>query len=128
MTKLMEVLGTPAPATIGGQPFTLSPLTLADMAQLQRAAKLWVKGKAQRRLAFLADLGAATAEATAEVVKLSRELLEGDADTRYLVTPGGQACILSLSLATRHPDMTPEKVAGTVPYAQAWRWSPRSTA
>lgn len=107
MDDTMGVIGAPVPLSLGGTEYQLSPLTVGALATFRAEAHERVWGEADRRIARLNKIAAATQDAKLEVERWAREMIDsGRAEAEFATDCEGTAALVWLCLLERHPDIT----------------------
>jgi len=87
-----------------GQRYTLSPLTLRDLADFYA----WIRGQ---KIAAIKQMQAEGLDVSSDMVDACLDPPSPQALTRWLSSPAGAQQLLYLSLRHKHPQIRPAKVA-----------------
>lgn len=122
MTKLAEALGTPIVREFGGRAYTLSPLTLGDMATIEREAEAWAIAVVEANVARMKRLRVHTPDAeSAELQRVFDKLKSGRAEIDFLNARDGIRSSVLHSL--RHTDVAvTSEVVSALPYSVLLEW------
>jgi hypothetical protein len=108
--SLSAAVGAPAPITIAGKTYTAAPLDLFGLGEVEEWARASILAVATKGLSQFPK------EQRNELFKIALEramALSYDSPEieNYIRTSRGMFTFISVSLAIRHPEMTPQAVA-----------------
>ncbi len=119
MNQLSEIAGASSTFEFGGKTYTMSPLTIGDLAEFAQWAEDRAIAKAEKRIALMPD------DKKAILQKAFDESDAGTTEARAMGTMDGIRMLSWLSLRRAHKDLTAEQVGDLVTMAELSKFRQR---